>query len=115
MSSIARFSYKNVATVYPFEGEDPFNGGSSFGAPYTIACTWTGKSEQRRDNDGAEFVTKNIFWTEDQRPRYKDRIAMGDTLAAEWQDAKADEIRTITNWDMSPFGETDSPDFELVT
>lgn len=115
MSSIARWSYTNTATVYPFEGMDSFNGGASYGAPFTIACTWTGKSEQRRDANGAEFVTRDVFYTEDQRPKYRDRIAKGDTTAQQWLAAKADEIRAVTDYDMSPFGEPDSPDFEIVT
>ena len=108
MSSISRWTYANTATVFPFEGEDMFNGGVTYGPPYTIACTWTAKSEQRRDAMGAEFVTRNIVWTEDKRPRYRDQIVLNGETARQ-------DIRSIVNFDMSPFGQADSPDFELVT
>lgn len=115
MSSISRWTYTNIATVYPYLGQDTFNGGVLIGTPYTIACTWTGKSEQRLDSTGAEFVTKNVFWTEDARPGYLDKIAKGDTTAQDWLAAKAEEIRSVIDYDMSPFNETASPDFELAT
>jgi hypothetical protein len=114
MSSISRWSYKNTAIVRPFEGEDLFNGGIIYGDPYEIACTWVAKAEQRRmvggqsGASGGEFVSRYVIYTEDQRPKYRDRIELNgiDTI---------EEIRLVTNYDMSPFGEADSPDFELVT
>lgn len=115
MSSISRWSYTNIATVYPFEGEDSFNGGVSFGEPFLIACTWSGKEDMHRTNDGAEFMVSNTFWSEDPRPKYKDRIAKGDTTALSWDAAESEEIRIAKDYDMSPFGEIDSPDFEYST
>lgn len=115
MSTIANWSYQNTATIYPYQGQDTFNGGVLIGTPYTIACTWTGKAETRTDSDGSEFVTRNTFWTEHQGIKRLDKIAKGDTTALNWMQAKAEEIRAVTDYDMSPFGEAASPDFEIVT
>lgn len=115
MSSIARWSYRNIATVWPYVGEDLENGGTTYGVAYTIACTWTRKSEQRRDGSGAEFVSSDIFWTEDSRPSYRDRICKQDQSGLTPDAAGAEEVRSVTDWDMSPFNEPDSPDFEIVT
>jgi hypothetical protein len=114
VSSISRWSYANLATVWPYVGEDDWQGGVSYGTPYQIACTWTAKSEQRRDKDGAEFTTRSIYWSEDARPKYRDRIAQG-THSGAWDAAEAEEVRSVTSYDMSPFGEADFPDYELAT
>lgn len=122
MSSIARWSYQNTATVWPYEGEDEWAGGVTYGAPYTIACAWAGKAEQRRDSEGAEFTTQNMFWTEASSsgasyvpvrvPAYRDRIAKGAHVGT-WDAANAEEIRQVTDWEMSAFA--DVPDYEVVT
>lgn len=111
-----------MATVWPYEGEDEWAGGVTYGAPYTIAVAWAGKAEQRRDSTGAEFTTNNMFWTEASSsgaayvpvrvPAYRDRIAKG-THAGDWQDADAEEIRAVTDYEMSAFA--DVPDYEIVT
>lgn len=116
MSSIARWSYTNTATVWPYLGRDYLQGSDTFGTPYTIACGYAAKHEQRRDQEGAEFVSNYIYWTEDQRPKYKDRIATGDQSGLDWGDAEnADEIRSRLLYEMSAFGEADFPDLELTT
>lgn len=106
MSTTANWTYTNTATVEPFLGEDLFNGGTSYGEPFDIACTWVTKSEQRQDDRGKEFVSRHVIYTEDARPKYRDRITLNGAAIAE-------EIRAVTGYDMSFFGE--SPDFELVT
>src|SRR5699024_7422190 len=95
----------NTATVKPYVGMDDW-GGSVFGEPFEIACTWAAKSEQMRDSLGAEFVTRNQIYTEDHRPRYLDLILLNGST--DWQ-----EIRAVTGWDMSFFDEV--TDFLLVT
>jgi len=111
MSSLARWSYANTARVQPFLGADDFNGGATYGEEYEIACTWRAQSSRERQivaADGQEYVTSNTIFTEDPRPKYLDRIALGDSLDFE-------EIRKVGTFDRSPFGEADSPDFELMT
>lgn len=106
MSTTANWTYTNTATVEPFLDEDLFNGGVTYGEPFEIACTWITKSEQRQDEQGDEFVSRHVIYTEDPRPKYRDRITLSGAATAE-------VIRAVTGYDMSFFGE--SPDFELVT
>lgn len=108
MSSIARWSYKNTATVKPYLGEDQENGGTLYGDPYEIACTWAAESKQMRDATGAEFVSNYIIWSEDARPKYRDMVLLNTEQLTEWQ-----EIRSHMQWDMSPFA--DVPDYRTVT
>ena len=110
MSSVARWSYRNIATVWPFVSQDDAEGETIYGEPYEIACTWVaGGGEQRFQNgDQIEFVTKSLIWTEDQRPKVQDQIEMAGSYGRE-------TIRAIKHYDMSALGEPDSPDFELAT
>lgn len=105
MSTTANWSYTNTATVKPFQKQSEW-GGVTYGPEYTIACTWAAVSQQERDSNGAEFVSRFEIFTEDERPDVLDMIQLnGDT---EWQ-----EIRSRTWWDMSFFGE--EPDYRIVT
>lgn len=106
MSATANWSYTNTATVKPFISIDQWSGETTYGEEFEIACTWTAKSEQMRDDKGKEFVTKNIIYTEDARPKHLDLIRLN---------GKDDfqEIRAVNEFDMSFFSEL--PDYELVT
>lgn len=106
MSTTANWSYTNVATVRPFVSIDLMTQETTYGDEYEIACTWEAKSEQNRSNDGAEFVSRHMIYTEDKRPKYLDLIQFDGSNG--WE-----EIRSVTNWDMSFFLE--EPDFLLVT
>lgn len=106
MSSIARWSYKNVATVQPFVSMDDWTGAVIYGPEYTIACNWIAESTQQRDQTGAEFISRQIIYTEDLRPKYLDLIRLG--TQDDWQ-----EVRSKTEWEMAMFG--DVADFKLVT
>lgn len=106
MSKTSEWVYTNTATIKPFISLDQWDGEAVYGEEYEIACTWTAKSEQMRDDKGQEFVSKNEIFTEDNRPKYLDMIMLnGDD---KWQ-----EIRAVTGFDMSFFSET--PDYKLVT
>lgn len=115
MSSISRWSYANTATVRPRVGLDQFNGGVTWGTPYEIACTWTGQAETvRLQRDGMpilEYQAKNVIYTEDPRPRRGDEITLNAISDAASQ---PQEIQDVTEWDMSAFGEADSPDFRII-
>ena len=111
MSSIARWTYTNTATVKPFNGMDMW-GNESYGTEYEIACTWTAVDSDERmmggqsGAGGSELILKHEVYTEDARPKYMDMILLNG--ATEWE-----KIRERTGWDMSPFADT--PDFKLVT
>lgn len=119
MSSIARFSYKNVATVWKRGPKDHLNGGSTWGEPFTIACTWIASSERRVEtgNASAEFTSKCDYFHEDPRPDYMDKIKRGDHTAVPDPTAPgfADDIRAHLEWDMALFkkgGKPENPDFK---
>lgn len=112
MSTTANWSYANVATVRPFVEINMDTGKTTYGDEYEIACTWEAKSEMVREiggqggSRGAEFVSRHMIYTEDKRPKYLDMIMFDGSDG--WE-----EIRSVTNWDMSFFNE--EPDFLLVT
>lgn len=105
MSTTANWSYANVATVKPFVSRDDFDGETTYGTEYEIACTFIGKVESRIDDIGNEYISRTVIWTEDERPKRLDLIKLnGESLYH--------EIRNRTRYDMSFFGEND--DYELV-
>lgn len=112
MSNTANWSYANTAKIKPFVSIDMMTGATTYGAEYTIDCTWEAKAEQVREIGGqggargAEFTSRHQIYTEDARPKYLDLIQLNGST--EWE-----EIRSATQWDMSFFGET--PDYLLVT
>lgn len=92
--------------VRPFLGLDQWTQEATYGEPYQIACNWIAKSEQARADDGAEFVSRHIVYTEDARPKFLDLVLLeGETI---WE-----EVRSKTGWDMNMF--QDTMDFMLVT
>lgn len=114
MSSLSRWSYTDKATVWPFLGRNQSQGGSTYGPPYEIACTWIGKAEVRNNNDGKEFVSRVQFMHEDGRVKYMDKIAKG-SHQGEWSAAKAEDIKSHTDYPMTMFGKNEKPDFESMT
>lgn len=111
MSTTANWSYTNTATVRPFLHFDLSTQEAVYGPEYEIACT---HRQERADagggraiwSAGAEFVSRHQIFTEDRRPKYLDLLQFDGSNG--WE-----EIRSVTNWDMSFFGE--QPDFLLVT
>lgn len=108
MSSIARWSYTNTATVRPMLTFDQDNQTYTYGDEYEIACTWAAESKEMRAQDGTEFVSRYIIWSEDPRPKHLDLIKLNTLAPTDWQ-----EIRDHMEWDMSPFADT--PDYRTVT
>lgn len=108
MSRIARWSYKNTATVKPFVSEDTYASIITYGEEFTIACTWAAESKEMRDASGAEFVSRYIIWSEDARPKHRDLIKLNTVAGTDWQ-----EIRDHMEWDMAMFN--DVPDYRTVT
>lgn len=105
MSSLASWSYKAVATVRPWLGEDTEQGGEVFGEPYEILCSWEAGGKERRDANGQEFVPRFELWTEANTPKHQDRITIAGTPV---QDL---EIRDIQGYGMEMFD--DLPDYRL--
>lgn len=112
MSTTANWSYANVAEIRTLISQDQLTGETIYSEPYEIACTWTAEATQERERggqggaQGAEFIARHTIYTEDARPKYLDEIRFDGSDG--WE-----QIRSVTNWDMSFFGEI--PDFKLVT
>lgn len=113
MSFMSQWYFTEMATVYPYNGADDWNGGVTYGTPYLIKCGREGVSRQSRDQDGAEFVTRGVYYTGDPRPKFMDRIATGDTTASAWDAVAAAEIRKVAYHGMSAFGY--DPEYDLET
>jgi len=109
MSSVARWSYTNTATVKPLLSFDLDNQTPVYGDEYVIACTWAAESKEMRGQDGKEFVSNYIIWSEDARPKHLDLIKLNTVAPTDWQ-----EIRSHMEWDCSMF-DGDVPDFRTVT
>lgn len=117
MSSLLAWACQSDATVWPFLTRDPRSGAETFGEPYVIRCNWisgAGKNRNpnRTDMAGAEYLVKQTFYTEDQRPKFRDMIAIG-VHVGQWQDAQANKVREVVSYDMAMFGEPDRPDFDV--
>ena len=117
MSSLAAWSYTNIATVWPSTVDQ--YGQPTYGTPYTIACTWADTGETQTDENGSEFVPASTFWFEAE---YTDTVPeRGDYIAKFDQTAEADplqvggqQVKKVTSYDMSPFG-NETPDWEVFT
>lgn len=87
MSLPTRLAALKVATIWPSSGEDSF-GRKSYGAPYTINCTYDyGTNVSYKDRRGLDFDPKIVAWAEFDgsftQPLEGDMIALGDhTLTA---------------------------------
>lgn len=113
MSSIARWSYTEIAEVKPLVDFDPMTQTSTYGDPFTIKCAWQDKSEDKIDGDsGEQYLSTRVYSTEDTRPKLGDQIRPISPLVDEdsW-----DRIRTHEKFPMSMFGKNEKPDFGLVT
>lgn len=99
----------NTATVRPRGETDTENGGTTWGAEYTIECTWRAPQGEARtkiaDSQGRDVVPLWEVFTEDTRPRIHDQIQLNSTLP-EWR-----EILDRNEDDMSMFDEP--PSFSL--
>lgn len=119
MSSIARWSYTNVATIWPVTVDQ--YGQPSYGSPYTIPCTWEDTGTIQTDNDGMEFQPRSTYWFEANYgdaiiPKRGYFIAKFDrTDVDDPISIQAQKIRKVTSWDMSPFGASEVPDWAIFT
>jgi hypothetical protein len=113
MALMSAWYFTELATIYPYESANDWNGGVTYGTPYTIACGREGVSRQSRDQEGAEFVTRDVYYTGDNRPKFLDRIAPGDTTAQTWDAVNATEIRKVAYHGMSALGY--DPEYDLET
>lgn len=101
----------NTATVWEVTTDQ--YGQPNYGAGRTIAATWIDTGDTQTDQDGNQFVPQSTFFTLEQLQRgwY---IAKGDqTAEANPLNVQAQEIKKVTQYDISQFG--DPPEYEVYT
>ena len=113
MSSLARWSYTEIAEVRPVGSFNAVSQQYDFGESYLIKCAWQDKAETKIDpNTGEEFTTMRTYSTEDSRPRHGDQIRpVSDLIDGE----DFQRIRLKEKFPASAFGKRELPDFGLVT
>lgn len=119
MSKIARFSYKNVCTIFP-AARDEWNNSTTYGDPYLIDCSFSRVNGTATDERGNELTDSLVVFTEMMRnmqpqrvPEQGDKIIEGDALADPDAVNRADTITGVVMWEMAMFN--DVPDYKIYT
>ena len=112
MAFMSQWYFNSPITVWPFLGEAQWGGGETYGEGYLVIGEREGKTFQSRDESGAEFTVKDVYYTGDARPKYKDRIAYGDKTSMTWDEAEAEQIKRKNTHAMIAFGYEDEFDYE---
>lgn len=111
MSISTRETANRTATIWPVLSEDKF-GRSTYGAPYTITCTFQrGSTRQYNDSNGTMYIPKSIYWYEflGTEPSLNDFIAVGDHTAFNSPNEvrTSETIRNVVLEDNSILGDID--------
>ena len=119
MSSISRWSYTSTITVWPPASFDAY-GQPTFGTPFTILGNWEEGGDTQTDQNGSEFVPTGTYYfeasTSSDAPEREGYIKRGDhTAIADPLTAKAEKVKKVGAWDMTPFGSTEIPDWVAYT
>lgn len=119
MSKIARFSYKNVCTIYPVTHNE-WDNTITYGTPYLIDCAWSRTDGTAIDENGNETTDSLVVFTEMMRnlvpqpvPKKGDKIATGDVIDEPDGLLQADTITGVVTWEMDVFNDT--PDYKIFT
>ena len=120
MSTLSDWTYTVTLTIWPFTEEDRY-GAPTFGAPITIQGDWQDGGEKVITQGGEEIVAKSLYYFElpdgdATMPKEGDFILRGDhTATADPSDVDAEEIKSVTGWNMSMFGDSEIPDWKIAT
>lgn len=119
MSSLGRWTYKELVTIWPIGSTDEW-GQPSWGSPYTLLCRWTISSETMTNADGREFVSRSIyrFELEDGDPKAPERgffIMRGDHTATVEPPTGSEKIEDVGFSGRKMFGANEIPDWKVVT
>lgn len=68
----------------------------AFSAPAAFDCDYSAKSERRTDENGVEFVTRQVIFTEFAAARQGDYVLIGESALLDPIAAGALEVRAIT-------------------
>jgi hypothetical protein len=120
MSSLARWTYKEDLTIWPFVSETELNV-PTYGAPYIIKGSWKIGGGTQVAQTGEEFTANSTYYMEGEIndpliPTRADYIAQGDlTGQAEPITAGAEKIKKIASSSMKAFGASEIPDWKIYT
>lgn len=119
MSSLASWSYRAAATIWPMTGRDPY-GQPTYGTPYVIACSWEEGGDTKTDANGNEFVPRSTYYFEAPRndasiPELGWFIAVGDMTSNATPTNDSQPIRRVGGWGAEMFGASEIPDWEINT
>ena len=121
MSSLANWSYTSTLTIWKELPEDKYGDASGFDTPYTLSGSWEEGGELATDDEGEEFQPASTYYIElargsVQMPERGDYIAIGDqTATANPLTIDAERIKKVGGWDMSAFGDSELPDWKILT
>lgn len=117
MTSIARFSYTQPATVWhrqePDE-DDPMSVDGGFSAPISILCDYGFNAKVMTDQSGNEIVAKDTYWTEYVGIRENDYIMLGVQTETDPVAAGAQKVLNVINYGNT-FQRSEPPDFAIMT
>lgn len=120
MSSLARWSYKSVLTIWPPGTTDEF-GQPTAGTPYTIMGRWAEGGDTVTDANGTQFVAMSRYFFEMAAddpllPHREGYILRGDhTDKIDPFTAGAEKIRKVEGSDRTMFGQDEIPDWVVST
>jgi hypothetical protein len=113
MSAAARWSYTGKATVWAKTGFDDWTGVETYAAPVVIDCDYSAESKVMTDADGAEFVTRQIIFTEANFIQRGDMILIGESAEPNPIIAGAFAVRAVSRF--SDTFDRVADDYKLAT
>lgn len=114
MSSVARWANNKPCTLWRKMGGNDENGDPlGFYPPQTILCDYIAGLSTKMSSLGNEIVAKNTFFTEFDQASEGDYLIIGESSERDPLSAGADEIKRITRWNDTLYGEMD--DWALIT
>ena len=114
MSSVGRWSYNKPCTIWRRNGgRDEYGDPIGFLPPTTILCDYIAGLSAKIGSIGSEVVVKNTFFTEYDQAAEGDYLLIGQSSDPDPVGAGADEIKRITRWNDTLYGEMD--DWAIIT
>lgn len=113
MSSIARWSYVEDVTVWPFLRSDRAAGGKVYGEPYIIKACWAFKPQVITKDDGTEYVAKGTIWTEAATVKFRDLVMLGASTETIPPNRGTSEVQVAGKDTLKMFGRNELDDWTI--
>lgn len=107
------FGYTETATVWTLTltgGSGPFNPPTETWVRSVIKCEWKNTNESRKDDTGAEFIPRSVYYSLSAVPKGA-RILPGN-IASATPPANSETVRAVDSGSAFP---GDPIEFEVVT